>query len=199
MTEQTVKKIKKLAKRNLSEKRYTHTVNVAKMAKKLAKINNADVLKARAAAYLHDLLKEQPKDVLLQMLEDNGIIKSNTKEPMRPACVWHGICAAIYAKEKLGIDDEEVLSAVACHTSGKKDMSLMDKIIFLADMVSAERSFDGVEPLRRLAQADLEEAMIKALKMNIDMLSADGRQIDVNSVQALESLLNKGGLAHNEQ
>ena len=128
---------RKLVKSRLGEKRWTHTKNVKKMAVKLAKRWGADPEKAAMAAILHDSAKELPKQELLQIFADNAIIAENA--PARPSPVWHGIAAAILAQTQWGITDPEILSAIRCHTTGKADMSLLDKIIYLADMTSAER------------------------------------------------------------
>src|SRR5699024_4085058 len=83
---------------------------------------------------------------------------------------WHGVCAAILARTEWGVTDEAVLSAVACHTAGKPGMTLLDKILFLADMTSAERDFDGVESLRRLAFEDIDRAMLAALNESVSFV-----------------------------
>ena len=123
---------RKLVKARLSEKRWTHTKNVKKMAVKLAKRWGADPEKAAMAAILHDSAKELPKQELLQIFADNAIIAENA--PARPLPVWHGIAAAILAETQWGITDPEILSAIRCHTTGKPGMSKLDKIIYLADM-----------------------------------------------------------------
>lgn len=179
----TAQACKKQAKRALSEKRYRHTLNVAKMAKQLCKAHHIDEKKAEIAALLHDYMKEQPKDALLQLMHENAIIADNA--PHKPPCVWHGVCAAIVAKNKFGIEDAEILSAMSCHTCGKENMTALDKIIFLADMVSEERDFDGVKELRAVAMQNLDAAMIKALQMNIGWLEEANRPVDEDSRAAL--------------
>jgi len=136
---------KKLVKARLSEKRWTHTKNVKKMAVKLARRWGTDPEKAAMAAILHDSAKELPKQELLQIFADNAIIAENA--PARPSPVWHGIAAAILAETQWGITDPEILSAIRCHTTGKPGMSKLDKIIYLADMTSAERDWPGVDDL----------------------------------------------------
>ena len=136
MTEQ---KARRLAKKRLSAKRYQHTLNVRRMAVKLAKRWGADPEKAALAALLHDTAKELPREEMLQILNDNAIMAENAQN--RPSPVWHGICAAILAQTQWGVEDEEVLSAIRCHTTGKPGMSLLDEIVFLADMTSAERDY----------------------------------------------------------
>ena len=175
---------KKLVKARLSEKRWTHTKNVKKMAVKLARRWGTDPEKAAMAAILHDSAKELPKQELLQIFADNAIIAENA--PARPSPVWHGIAAAILAETQWGITDPEILSAIRCHTTGKPGMSKLDKIIYLADMTSAERDWPGVDDLRALEMQDLDRALCDALKRSIDFVEEKGGSLDPESVAAYE-------------
>ena len=143
----SVDEAKRLAKKNLSPKRYEHTCNVRKLAVKLAKAHGADEKKAALAALLHDIAKELPRDRLLQIFTENAIIAGNAAQ--RPAPVWHGAAAAILAQTQYGVDDGEILSAIRCHTTGRPGMTKLDKIIYLADMASYERTYPEAEQLRR--------------------------------------------------
>lgn len=117
----TVDEAKALVKSRLSEKRYKHTINVKKMAVKLAKRYGADEEKAALAALLHDSAKELPKAEMLQIFADNAIIAKNAAK--RPAPVWHGYAASILCQTQWGVTDPEILSAIECHTTGKQNMS----------------------------------------------------------------------------
>ena len=183
MTEQ---KARRLAKKRLSAKRYQHTLNVRRMAVKLAKRWGADPEKAALAALLHDTAKELPREEMLQILNDNAIMAENAQN--RPSPVWHGICAAILAQTQWGVEDEEVLSAIRCHTTGKPGMSLLDEIVFLADMTSAERDYPEVDYLRKLEKKDIHQAMREALEMNLHWLEESGKPVDEETRTALEDL-----------
>mgnify|MGYP002766280304 FL=1 len=183
MTEQ---KARRLAKKRLSAKRYQHTLNVRRMAVKLAKRWGADPEKAALAALLHDTAKELPREEMLQILNDNDIMAENAQN--RPSPVWHGICAAILAQTQWGVEDEEVLSAIRCHTTGKPGMSLLDEIVFLADMTSAERDYPEVDYLRKLEKEDIHRAMREALEMNLHWLEESGKPVDEETRAALEDL-----------
>lgn len=183
MTEQ---KARRLAKKRLSAKRYQHTLNVRRMAVKLAKRWGADPEKAALAALLHDTAKELPREEMLQILNDNAIMAENAQN--RPSPVWHGICAAILAQTQWGVEDEEVLSAIRCHTTGKPGMSLLDEIVFLADMTSAERDYPEVDYLRTLEKKDIHQAMREALEMNLHWLEESGKPVDEETRAALEDL-----------
>lgn len=182
----TLKEAKKLAKHALSEKRFEHTLNVKKQAVHLAKRYGVDEEKAALAALLHDAAKERPRQELLQILRDNAIIAQNAET--RPAPVWHGVCAAILARTEWGVEDEEVIDAIACHTTGRPGMTRLDKVLFLADMTSAERSYPEVGMLRELAEQDLDEAMLEALRQNIGWVAESGKQVDPLSRAAYDDL-----------
>ena len=177
---------KKLVKARLSEKRWTHTKNVKKMAVKLARRWGTDPEKAAMAAILHDSAKELPKQELLQIFADNAIIAENA--PARPSPVWHGIAAAILAETQWGITDPEILSAIRCHTTGKPGMSKLDKIIYLADMTSAERDWPGVNKLRKLELKDLDLAMLAALRQTNDFVLSQGKPLDPMSKAAYDEI-----------
>ena len=179
-------KARRLAKKRLSAKRYQHTLNVRRMAVKLAKRWGADPEKAALAALLHDTAKELPREEMLQILNDNAIMAENAQN--RPSPVWHGICAAILAQTQWGVEDEEVLSAIRCHTTGKPGMSLLDEIVFLADMTSAERDYPEVDYLRKLEKEDIHRAMREALEMNLHWLEESGKPVDEETRAALEDL-----------
>ena len=177
---------KKLAKRNLSGKRYRHTVNVAKLARKLAKRYGADEEKAEVAALLHDICKERPKSELLQMLRDNAIMTQNAAE--KPQSVWHAAAGMVYAATELGIEDPEILDAIACHTSARPGMTPVDKVLYMADMCSEDRSYPEVEELRKLLKKDLDKALIRALQYSLQWLKEEHKQIDEDSKLALREL-----------
>ena len=181
-----LKQAKALARKRLGDKRYHHTLNVEKMAVKLAGHYGADPDQAALAALLHDTAKEMPAAQQLELLRSHPDLAEDAEN--RPAPVWHGICAAILARTEWGITDEAVLSAIGCHTTGKPGMGALDKIIFLADMTSAERSWEGVEELRRLEMVDLDEAMLSALEQTVGYVIRSGKPVDPMSARTYEDL-----------
>ncbi|MBQ5754840.1 MAG: bis(5'-nucleosyl)-tetraphosphatase (symmetrical) YqeK, partial [Oscillospiraceae bacterium] len=144
----------------------------------------ADEKKAAVAALLHDTAKELSREEMLQIIRENAIIADNAE--MRPEPVWHGICAAILARTQWGVEDEEILSAIGCHTTGKEDMSLLDKVIYLADMTSAERDYPEVYYLRKVQMMDIDRAIGEALQMSLDWLAQSGKPIDPTTRRAAE-------------
>ena len=180
------KQAKELVRSRLSDKRYEHTLNVRKMAVKLAKRHDADEDRAALAALLHDAAKEISKDEMRAIMKAHPEYAEGGEE--RPTPVWHGICAAILARTEWGVEDEAVLSAIACHTAGKPGMSKLDKILYLADMSSAERDWPGVNRLRKLERKDLDAAMLMALKQTNDFVLSQGKPLDPMSKAAYDDI-----------
>ena len=177
---------KELVRGRLSDKRYEHTLNVRKMAVKLAKQYGVDEDKAALAALLHDSAKEISKDEMRAIMRAHPELAEGGEE--RPTPVWHGICAAILARTEWGVEDEAVLSAIACHTAGKPGMSRLDKIVYLADMTSAERDWPGVNKLRKLERKNLDLAMLAALRQTNDFVLSQGKPLDPMSKAAYDEI-----------
>ena len=186
-----LKQAKELVRSRLSDKRYEHTINVKKMAVKLAKIYGEDEERAALAALLHDSAKEISKDEMRAIMQAHPEYAQGGEA--RPTPVWHGICAAILARTEWGVTDEAVLSAIACHTAGKAGMTQLDKILYLADMTSAERDWPGVEKLRKLEMKDLDVAMLAALRQTNGFVLSEGKPLDPESKAAYEDILAHSG------
>ena len=181
-----LKQAKELVRGRLSDKRYEHTINVKKMAVKLAKRYGADEEKAALAAILHDSAKEISKDEMREIMRQCPQYAEGGES--RPTPVWHGICASILARTQWGVEAEAILSAIACHTAGKPGMSKLDKIVYLADMTSAERDWPGVNKLRKLELKDLDAAMLAALKQTNDFVLSQGKPLDPVSKAAYDDI-----------
>ena len=182
----TIEAAKALARRTLSQRRYEHTLNVRRLAVRLAKIHHVDVEKAALAALLHDIAKEMPKDQMLQLFLENAIIAGNIAQ--RPFPLWHGHAAAIVARTLYGVEDEEVLSAIRCHTTGRVGMTLLDKIIYIADMASEERAYPEAEQLRSRAAQDLDAAVLEGMGMTIAWNKQQGKTVDSETLDAYADL-----------
>lgn len=182
----TCEQAQELVKGRLSHKRYKHTVNVKNMAVELARRYGADEEKAALAALLHDAAKELPPQEMLQIFSDNAIMAKNAAS--RPSPVWHGIAAAILCATQWGVTDPQILSAIECHTTGKADMTLLEKIIYMADATSAERNYPGVEQLRQEEMQDLDMALLHSLQQSIAFVKKKGGKLDPQTVEACEDL-----------
>lgn len=166
----SIAEYKKIIKSMMSESRYNHCVNVSKEAVKLAKRYGGDEEKAAVAGILHDITKEMPKEEQLQIIIDSGIILDDIQK--NAPKLWHGISGSVYIKNRLGIDDEDILNAVCYHTTGRAGMSILEKIIFIADFTSEERTYNGVATMRKKSKKSLEEAMLYGFKFTFSDLSS---------------------------
>ena len=128
-----IDKIKDYVKENLKVGRYNHTLGVVNTAVELAKVFGEDQKKAEIAALCHDVAKNMDLEQLRKIIDEENITLSideeNTKE------IWHSIAGPIIAKNIFKINDEEILSAMRWHTTGKENMSNLDKIVYLADLI----------------------------------------------------------------
>ncbi len=144
----------------LSEKRYTHSLRTAETAASLAARYGADPERAYLAGLLHDAAKDMCGEELIRRAEKAGIAVDKICR-IRPHLL-HAAVGAVVAKEQFGLTDAELLSAIANHTMGKPDMTLMEKIIFLADLSEPSREYAGVDGVREAVKIDLDEAIIRA-------------------------------------
>jgi len=145
----------------LSHHRFTHTLNVANEALRLAQNYGLNGDEAYIAGLLHDCCKEIPHDEMLNILKDSDII--NDQAFIDSPKVWHGYAAAEYIRDEFSVHNVEIINAVRYHTTGRGEMSRIEEVIYLADLVSAERSYPGVESLRAKCYRSIEEAMMEAL------------------------------------
>lgn len=176
-----------IARQKLTPHRFEHTLRVVDSARELAQKYGADTRKANIAALLHDIMKDTPQPEQLNMIEKSGIILScvDTVNPK----IWHSIAGAAYVREELGIDDQDIFNAVYYHTTGRAGMSVLEKVIYVADYISADRTYNDVEEMRRLAGESLEDAMLYALEFCITKLAKAHQVIHPDGVECYNELL----------
>jgi nicotinate-nucleotide adenylyltransferase len=176
-------KIKKRLHYELSPKRFLHTRGVAEEARKLAEVYDADKAAAYLAGLLHDCAKDLGKARSFELCEEYNV---ELDEVLReqPDLI-HSFLGAAVAKHEYGIDDEDILSAIKYHTTGRENMSTLEKIIYLADFFEPSRKpFDGIEQMRALAYSNLDAAMDFALNHTIDYNTKKNRLIHPLSLEA---------------
>lgn len=173
-------------KKHLQPERLYHSINVAEEAKKLALHYGADPEKAYTAGLLHDILKNTPDSELLNFFRENGIILTRTEQVSRKT--WHAIAGEAYCRLKLSETDSEILSAIRWHTTARAGMTLLDKVIFIADFISADRDYDGVERMREKAYISLESAMLEGLQFTLAELIENGWAVHEDSLAAYNEL-----------
>ena len=154
-----------LLKGRLSKKRFTHTMNVAEACYDLAERFGGDKKRCYLAGMLHDIMKEELPERQKQMTVESGF-QPDSAESDTPA-LRHAVAGAAYVRDQLGIDDGEILAGIRFHTIGCAKMTLLEKIVYLGDMISAERSYKDVDRFRKICHSDLDRAMAVALAYNI--------------------------------
>ncbi|NPC93388.1 HD domain-containing protein [Bacillus sp. WMMC1349] len=175
-------------KKQLTEARYTHTIRVMETAIELANRFGADVNKAETAAIFHDYAKFRPKEEMKQMIVSEG--ESLEVLDFHPE-LWHAPAGAILVKKEVGITDEDVLSAIKYHTYGRSNMTLLEKVIYVADYIEPGRSFSGIEDVRTLAETDLDLALIQALKNTIIFLLTKNQAVFPKTIATYNALIKK--------
>jgi nicotinate-nucleotide adenylyltransferase len=131
---------------------------------------------------LHDICKEMPRDDLLKILKGSAIMSDKTIAAT-PG-VWHGWAGALFIPKDLGIYHAGILNAVRYHSTGSSEMTLLEKILYIADLISADRHFPGVESLREKAYRCLDEAVFDALGFMILSLGQKQRPIVQDTLDA---------------
>lgn len=174
-------------KHRLSEHRYVHSLNVADAAETLAKKYGANVDKAYVAGILHDITKQETVEKQIEIIE-NGGGKLLPLEKFTPL-VYHQISGMYYCINVLGVDDEDILGAIRWHTTGKSDMTLLEKVVFTADFISADRNYPDVDVMRGLANESLEKAMLYSLKYTICDLVQKGNVIHPDTLNCYNYIL----------
>ncbi len=182
------------ADKNLSEKRKIHTEGVRKTAAILAERFGADPEKADIAALCHDIYRGKTVDEINNYVNNIGLDKKYINNPN----LAHGKIAAYIMENELGICDEDILNAVKYHTTGRAHMSMLEKIIFVADAIEPGRAYPGVEEIRKAATYDIDLAMLISLNGTIEFLKANKAPlIDRDTVEARDQLEKERGI--NEQ
>ncbi len=185
----SIEEIKLYLKENLNSNRYNHTLGVGETAKKLAEVNKISIEKAEIAALAHDVAKNLSLQKMQSIIEKNNIELTNTEK--ENSNLWHSIIAPIEARNKLKIDDEDILDAVRWHTTGKENMSILTKIIYIADMIEPGRDFPGVEKIRQTTFENLDEGVLLGLTESMKDLLNRNLIIDLNTIKARNYFLLK--------
>ena len=167
----------------LTEKRVAHVLGCENEAVSLANRWGEDPERAAVAGILHDITKKLSAEEQLKLCEKYGII-NDAAEVANPKLL-HAKTGAAFARELFGIEDD-IYGAIRWHTTGKPDMTLLEKIIYLADFVEPTRDFPGVEELRELCFEDIDAAMTKGLEMSLEFIRSGGAEPYKDSVEACE-------------
>lgn len=165
--------------------RVNHVIGCSETAEQLALQWGADPVAAKRAGILHDVTKALNAEEQLHLCAKYDIVLNHFEQ--RNPKLLHAKTGAAVAAAVFG-ESPEVVEAICWHTTGHADMTVLQKILYLADYMEPNRDFEGVEKLRHLARTDLDAAMICGLEMSMEHVNTQGNEIDPNSLAALRFL-----------
>lgn len=163
--EDKIKYYKSCLKKRLSKERYHHSICVASEAKALAKENDFDEKKAYLAGLVHDVCKEDGTKKQLELMSRCKTYIDDVERTSK--ALYHAIAGSVYIEENFKITDNDIQNAVRYHTVAREGMSTLEKIVYLADLVSVDRTYGDVKKYRKLAHKNLDTGMLEALKYSI--------------------------------
>lgn len=175
-------------KSRMSEKRFRHTEGVIKRAIEYAEIYGVNIQDTKYAALAHDIAKEISKEDSLELLKKYNV-KLDEIEEINFNLV-HAKLGAEIVKEKYGFS-EDIINAIRFHTTGRENMSILEKIIFLADATEENRKYNSVDMLVNMIKKDIDAGMIYTLKWTINDISNKDYLIHLDSIKAYNFLVKK--------
>lgn len=177
-----IEKVKEILKSKLTEKRYFHSLCVADAAKEIASIYGESTDKAYFTGLVHDIMRNESQENMQKYIEDNQLkLDAATKNSFM---LWHAFLGADYIKRYLGVDDEDIINAVRYHTTARCNMSLLEKIIYLADCSSADRNYWNVDDIRAIIRKDINKAMYEVLDFSVNDLTSKGMVVHPDTLKA---------------
>ena len=180
--------IENKVKEVLPEKRYKHSLNVANCAVKLSEIYECDKEKAYIAGIAHDCAKYLNKEEVKYYVDKYKIDLDELEKDN--LALSHSLIGSYIAKYGFGINDDDIINAIKYHTTGKEDMNLIEKIIYIADLIEEDRDFPGVELLRDLVYGkELDKALITSFNNTIKFVIDNNQVIHNRTVNARNYLI----------
>lgn len=175
-------------KAQMPAKRWEHTLGVMETSVWLARKYGCDADKAYIASILHDVCKYWPVHEQAKVIREQGLpqdLLDYDKE------LWHAHAGAYIAKRDYGIDDEDILDAIRYHTSGREHMTLLEKVVCLADYMEPGRDFPGVHNIREIAEHSVEKALLTAFDGTIRFLLEHGKKVYPQTLYARNGLIDE--------
>lgn len=191
MKESDITRIRKSMEKKLDPKRYEHTLGVAYTAASLAMRYGADMNNALVAGLLHDCAKCMTNEKRLSICEKHNIAVTRAEE--KNPFLLHAKVGSFLAMKKYGVTDKDVINAILNHTTGRPDMSLLEKIIWIADYIEPGRkSAPNLEEIRRMAFIDLDQALLMALEDTLNYLDKGKMEVDSMTQKTYDFYKNGG-------
>lgn len=166
----------------LSKERYQHSIRVMNTCENLGRIYGADVQKVKIAGLLHDCARELSRQELIDIVKKNGQVISVVEDLQ--TVLLHAKAGGAFARDHFGVLDKEIISAISLHTTGKPNMSLVEKILFIADFIEPNRNFSGIDEIRNMAYNDIDKTLIVVLKNIIMYVVENGFLLHTSTVEA---------------
>jgi len=185
-----LEELKNEAKKVLSAKRYHHSLCVMNKCEELAKIYNVDQDIAKKVGIIHDIAKEMPNIEKLEYVRLNNIEIDEVEE--KYPVLLHAKIGADISIKRFGFT-LEMAKAIEAHTTGAINMSILAKILYIADWIGQDRKYKDTPYLRKLAEEDIDGAIIYALEQVIEEKTQGKEKIHMNTILARDYLLGKGG------
>ncbi len=172
-----------------TQKRIEHSIRVKETALQLYKLWGGNKQVLVYAALLHDIARDLPIEKLIEIAEKNGyrIDKIEAENPI----ILHAPIGAIIAEKDFGITDKNILNCIKYHTTGRASITLNEAIIYLADFIEPGRDFEDAKKVRKIAFADLKEAVIQETILNVAYLMNARVPIHPKTIEMFNSLLKK--------
>jgi predicted HD superfamily hydrolase involved in NAD metabolism len=174
-------------KKDIGIQRFNHSIGVMNTSIELAKCYNYSVEKANVAGLLHDCGKLQGEINLLKMANDFDIILDNVMKVNKE--LIHSHLGAEIAKKVYNVGDQDILNAIRFHTTGRENMGLLEKIVYIADLIEPGRDFQGVEEIRRLAYEDIDKSLLFAMDNTLKFVIEKGNLIHLDTIKARNHLI----------
>ncbi len=169
--------MKKYLKEHLSQKRYTHSLNVAEECRKLAMKYGEEPDKAYFAGLLHDICKElRDEEQKKLVIESNFTV---CREELETRSLWHAIAGAYFIKTQFSIEDIDILNSVRFHTVGRAGMTRLEEIVYLGDLISADRDYKDVDRMRKISYTSLNRAMLEAFAFSVKSVVKKGGLVPI--------------------
>lgn len=182
-----LEKLREEVRKRMREKRYIHTLGVEDKAAELAEKYGADERKCRIAAILHDVAKEMQINKMKDICQKN-FSDELSKEDMEINEILHGFAGCVIARNEFGITDEDILNGIKYHTVGKRGLSLLGRIIYIADGIEKNRDYPAVNEIRKEVEKDLNKGIILEINKKIEYLIERKGKIHKNTEDMLEWL-----------
>ncbi|MBE6038294.1 MAG: HD domain-containing protein [Anaerofustis stercorihominis] len=186
-----------ILRKNLPPRRFKHTMGVVEMAEEYARMLGVeDIQTVRTAALLHDCAKHMKSEELISYANEHGI--TVTEDYMKAPHLLHGPVGAVMAREVFGVQDERVFSIIERHTLGAENMTVEEKIVFLADFTEKGRRYGASAQIRDLSRKDFDLALIRCSDEGIKHLLTTNAYIHPLSILTRNSFIEEYKQKHGE-